>query len=108
MLADLFELMHGSKPPDQRKWLRSMQAGVQTYWKFLRARRWSPPPRCRATSGERRSSHSSHGHPPLSARQPEHRFDGETAGVKWQSLAVCVTAVSSYNPVVETNAIFRV
>ena len=36
VLADLFELIHGSKPPDQRKWLRSMQAGAQTYWKFLR------------------------------------------------------------------------
>jgi len=36
VLADLFELIHGSKPPDQRKWLRSMQLGVLTYWKFLR------------------------------------------------------------------------
>ena len=36
VLADLFELIHGSKPPDQRKWLHSMQFGVQTYWKFLR------------------------------------------------------------------------
>lgn len=36
VLADLFELIHGSKPPDQRKWLRSMQLGLLTYWKFLR------------------------------------------------------------------------
>jgi len=36
VLADLFELIHGSKPPDQRKWLRSMQFGILTYWKFLR------------------------------------------------------------------------
>ena len=38
VLADLFELIHGSTPPGQRKWLRSMQAGALTYWKFLRTK----------------------------------------------------------------------
>ena len=28
--------MQGSKPPDQRKWLRSMQLGALKYWKFLK------------------------------------------------------------------------
>ena len=28
VLADLFELIHSSTPPDQRRWLRSMEAGV--------------------------------------------------------------------------------
>ena len=37
VLADLFELMQGSKPPDQRKWLRAMQLGALKYWKFLRS-----------------------------------------------------------------------
>ena len=36
VLADLFELLQGSKPPDQRKWLRSMRLGALKYWKFLR------------------------------------------------------------------------
>jgi esterase/lipase superfamily enzyme len=36
VLADLFELLQGSKPPDQRKWLRAMQLGLSKYWKFLR------------------------------------------------------------------------
>ena len=36
VLADLFELIHSSKPPGERKWLRSMEAGVLKYWKFLR------------------------------------------------------------------------
>lgn len=44
VLADLFELMHGSKPPDQRKWLRSMELGALKYWKFLRAQIASPTP----------------------------------------------------------------
>jgi esterase/lipase superfamily enzyme len=38
VLADLFELMQGSKPPDQRKWLQSMKLGALKYWKFLRSR----------------------------------------------------------------------
>jgi esterase/lipase superfamily enzyme len=37
VLADLFELMQGSKPADQRKWLHSMQLGAMKYWKFLRS-----------------------------------------------------------------------
>jgi esterase/lipase superfamily enzyme len=36
VLADLFELMQSSKPPDQRKWLRSMKLGALKYWKFLK------------------------------------------------------------------------
>ena len=44
VLADLFELMHGSKPPDQRKWLRSMRLGALKYWKFLRQQVGAPPP----------------------------------------------------------------
>ena len=43
VLADLFELMHGSKPPDQRKWLRTMQLGALKYWKFLRQHVGAPP-----------------------------------------------------------------
>ena len=42
VLADLFELVQGSKPPDQRKWLRSMELGAMKYWKFLRERIASP------------------------------------------------------------------
>lgn len=38
VLADLFELMHGSKPPQQRKWLHSIPFGALKYWKFLRDR----------------------------------------------------------------------
>lgn len=44
VLADLFELMQGSKPPDQRKWLRSMRLGALKYWKFLRVPADVPPP----------------------------------------------------------------
>ena len=45
VLADLFELMQGSKPADQRMWLSSMRLGAMKYWKFLRARAGiSPPP----------------------------------------------------------------
>jgi esterase/lipase superfamily enzyme len=36
VLADLFELVQGSKPPDQRRWLRPMRLGALTYWKFSR------------------------------------------------------------------------
>jgi esterase/lipase superfamily enzyme len=36
VLADLFELIRDSKPPDQRKWLQAMQLGTLKYWKFLR------------------------------------------------------------------------
>jgi esterase/lipase superfamily enzyme len=36
VLADLFELLQGSKSPDQRTWLRSMRLGALKYWKFLR------------------------------------------------------------------------
>jgi esterase/lipase superfamily enzyme len=50
VLADLFELMQGSKPPDQRQWLQSMRLGALKYWKFLREKfhpispATSPPP----------------------------------------------------------------
>jgi esterase/lipase superfamily enzyme len=37
VLADLFELIRDSKPPDQRKWLKSMPLGTLKYWKFLRS-----------------------------------------------------------------------
>jgi esterase/lipase superfamily enzyme len=37
VLADLFELIRDSKPPDQRKWLQAMQLGTLKYWKFLRS-----------------------------------------------------------------------
>jgi esterase/lipase superfamily enzyme len=36
VLADLFELMQGSKSPDQRRWLQSMRLGALKYWKFLK------------------------------------------------------------------------
>jgi esterase/lipase superfamily enzyme len=44
VLADLFELMQGSKPPDQRKWLQSMRLGTQKYWKFLKDKMHDSPP----------------------------------------------------------------
>ncbi len=46
VLADLFELMQGSKSADQRHWLRSVRLGALKYWKFLRhqAAAPSPPP----------------------------------------------------------------
>jgi esterase/lipase superfamily enzyme len=44
VLADLFELMQGSKPPDERKWLRAMRSGALKYWKFLRSRADKTPP----------------------------------------------------------------
>jgi esterase/lipase superfamily enzyme len=37
VLADLFELIRDSKPPDQRKWLQAMPLGALKYWKFLRS-----------------------------------------------------------------------
>ena len=37
VLADLFEVMQGSKTADQRTWLRAMQLGALKYWKFLRS-----------------------------------------------------------------------
>ncbi len=43
VLADLFELMHGSKPADQRQWLRSVRLGAMKYWKFFREHSGSPP-----------------------------------------------------------------
>jgi esterase/lipase superfamily enzyme len=44
VLADLFELIHGSKSADQRTWLRSMRLGASKYWKFLRDRVGPLPP----------------------------------------------------------------
>ncbi len=44
VLADLFELMQGSKPADQRKGLQSMRLGVLKYWKFLRSLNNPAPP----------------------------------------------------------------
>jgi esterase/lipase superfamily enzyme len=43
VLADLFELIRDSKPPDQRKWLKSMELGTLKYWKFLRTLLDTPP-----------------------------------------------------------------
>lgn len=43
VLADLFELMQGSKSPDQRRWLQSMRQGVLKYWKFFRDHSHSSP-----------------------------------------------------------------
>ncbi len=42
VLADLFELMHGSKPADQRRWLQSIYRGKLKYWKFLREKLGAP------------------------------------------------------------------
>jgi len=36
VLADLFDLLHEAKPPDQRKWLRPERLGAMTYWSFRR------------------------------------------------------------------------
>jgi esterase/lipase superfamily enzyme len=44
VLADLFELVQGSKPPDQRKWLRAMRLGALKYWKFLGKQLVAPQP----------------------------------------------------------------
>jgi esterase/lipase superfamily enzyme len=45
VLADLFELLRGSKPADHRKWLQSMRLGALKYWKFLPGQAApSPPP----------------------------------------------------------------
>jgi esterase/lipase superfamily enzyme len=43
VLADLFELIRDSKPPDERKWLQAMQLGTLKYWKFLRSMLHQPP-----------------------------------------------------------------
>lgn len=42
VLADLYELMHGAKPAEQRKWLQSMRLGTLKYWKFLREKLVEP------------------------------------------------------------------
>ena len=34
VLADLFDLLHEGKQPDQRKWLRAQAFGSQKYWVF--------------------------------------------------------------------------
>jgi esterase/lipase superfamily enzyme len=34
VLADLLDLLEGSKPPQQRRWLRPMQLGTLLYWVF--------------------------------------------------------------------------
>lgn len=34
VLADLLDLLEGSKPPQQRRWLRPMQLGTLWYWVF--------------------------------------------------------------------------
>jgi esterase/lipase superfamily enzyme len=44
VLADLFELMQGSKPPDKRKFLHSMKWEDLKYWKFLREKAVKAPP----------------------------------------------------------------
>jgi len=46
VLADLFDLVHLSKPPGQRKWLRAIQLEALTYWRFLREQveETAPPP----------------------------------------------------------------
>jgi len=44
VLADLFELMQGSKPPDERKCLRSIRLGASKYWKFFKAQAVKSPP----------------------------------------------------------------
>ncbi|MBN2476555.1 MAG: alpha/beta hydrolase [Pirellulales bacterium] len=36
VLADLFDLLHDAKPPDQRRWLRPERLGDMTYWSFWR------------------------------------------------------------------------
>lgn len=36
VLADLFELVHSSNPPERRKWLRAIELGALKYWQFLR------------------------------------------------------------------------
>jgi len=36
VLADLFDLLHESKPADRRPWLRPVQAGTLRYWVFKR------------------------------------------------------------------------
>lgn len=35
VLADLLDLLHDSKPPLQRRWLRPMQLGAMLYWAFV-------------------------------------------------------------------------
>lgn len=35
VLADIFELLHASKPADQRQWLHSRRLGLLKYWEFL-------------------------------------------------------------------------
>lgn len=34
VLSDLLDLLNGSKPPQQRRWLRPMQLGTLLYWAF--------------------------------------------------------------------------
>ncbi len=34
VLADIFELLHDSKPADQRHWLRPQRLGMLKYWVF--------------------------------------------------------------------------
>lgn len=35
VLADLLDLLNGSKPPQQRPWLQPMQLGTMLYWAFV-------------------------------------------------------------------------
>jgi esterase/lipase superfamily enzyme len=35
VLADLLDLLHDSKPPGERRWLRPMQLGILAYWTFV-------------------------------------------------------------------------
>ena len=35
VLADLLDLLHESKPPLQRRWLRPRQLGEMLYWAFV-------------------------------------------------------------------------
>lgn len=44
VLADLFQLLHGAKPPDERRWLRREPFGDLEYWIFLRERISDPKP----------------------------------------------------------------
>ena len=36
VLADLFDLLHQSKPPEERQWLREEYLGDSRYWVFQR------------------------------------------------------------------------
>jgi len=36
VLADLYDLLHENRPPDERQWLQTQYLGEQRYWTFLR------------------------------------------------------------------------